>query len=106
MRDNAFLFSVEGRVPLWRTSTGMDIVQFPVFVDVGRGWDVEIDTPPPETLASIGLGLRVAFLRYGQFNIYKGFQLNHVPKIGNNLQDDGIHLNFVVELLELVNLLN
>ena len=98
VRDNAFLFSLEGRLPLWQSQNRESSLQLAPFVDVGRSWLSEGNTPSPETLASVGLGLRVEAWQRIQANVYWGQQLNHVPDQGNNLQDHGLHVQFVVQL--------
>jgi hemolysin activation/secretion protein len=97
IRDNAFVYSIETRLPLLRSKDGYDILQLAPFIDVGRAWAAKGETPSPETLASIGVGLRWNIFNRANANIYWGQQLNHVPAPppGGNLQDHGIHVQFV-----------
>lgn len=99
IRDNGFLFSVESRFPLLRYASGEPLLQFAQFVDVGRAWQAKGETPDPQTLASVGLGLRWAVLPRdrARFELYWGVPLNHVPHPSGNLQDYGIHLQAVVQ---------
>ncbi|WP_447969171.1 ShlB/FhaC/HecB family hemolysin secretion/activation protein [Nitrospira sp. M1] len=106
VRDNAFLFTIESRIPVLPATFGLETVQFAPFIDVGRSWDAKGNTASPHTLASIGAGLRFSFrqqshplLQHVQANIYWGQQLNHVSDPGQNLQDHGIHLQVVLDLL-------
>ncbi len=106
VRDNAFLFSAESRVPIWPSLFGDETVQFAPFVDVGRSWNAKGTTLDPKTLASIGAGLRFTLRQDGfplfqntYANIYWGQQLNHVPDRNENLQDYGIHFQISVEVL-------
>jgi hemolysin activation/secretion protein len=106
VRDNAFLFSIESRLPIFPSKLGEETIQFAPFIDVGRSWNAKGVTPDPETLASIGAGLRFTFSQrrlpiFKNFfaNIYWGQQLNHVPDPKQNLQDHGIHLQVLVEVL-------
>lgn len=101
IRDNGFIFSLESRFPVIRYATGEPLLQFAQFVDVGRGWQAKGDTPDPHTLASVGLGLRWTVLprERARFELYWGVPLNHVPHPSGNLQDHGIHLQFVVQAL-------
>jgi hemolysin activation/secretion protein len=106
VRDNAFLFSVESRLPIFPKLLGEETIQLAPFIDVGRAWNAKGGTPDPQTLASIGVGLRFT---YGQnalpifknmfANIYWGHQLNRVPDRNQNLQDHGIHLQVLFEVL-------
>ena len=99
IRDNGFIFSVESRFPLLRYASGEPLLQFAQFVDVGRAWQAKGDTPDPQTLASVGLGLRWAVLPRdrARFELYWGVPLNHVAHPSGNLQDYGIHLQAVVQ---------
>ncbi|HMS82252.1 MAG TPA: ShlB/FhaC/HecB family hemolysin secretion/activation protein [Nitrospira sp.] len=100
IRDNGFLFSVESRFPLLRYATGEPLLQFAQFIDVGRAWQAKGKTDDPQTLASIGLGLRWTVLPKdrARFELYWGVPLNHVPHPAGNLQDHGIHLQAVVQV--------
>ncbi len=108
VRENAFLFSAESRIPVWPSKLGNETVQFAPFVDVGRSWNTKARIPdsPSKTIASIGAGLRFT-LRQTRFpvfknfyaNIYWGQQLNHVADQNNTLQDSGIHFQMLVEVL-------
>ena len=101
IRDNAFLASVESRVPLISYVTGEPLLQFAQFVDFGRAWNAKGITPDPQTLASVGLGVRWNILPKdrARFELYWGVPLNHVPHPPGNLQDHGIHVQFVVQAL-------
>lgn len=106
VRDNAFLFSTEARIPIWPSTLGDETVQIAPFVDVGRSWNDKGITPAPKTIASIGAGLRftfrqtaLPFFKNAYANIYWGQQLNHVGDRNKNLQDYGIHFQILVEVL-------
>ena len=101
IRDNAFLASIESRFPLISYVTGEPLLQFAQFVDLGRAWTAKGVTPDPQTLASVGLGLRWSILPRdrARFELYWGLPLNHVPHPPGNLQDHGIHLQLVVQVL-------
>jgi len=108
LRDNVFLFSVETRFPLWRWASGEPMFQFAPFVDVGHGWNLGENRPSPvtpnsnlpDTLASIGTGLRWNILPKDRavFEVYWGYKIKDVPKAGNTLQDHGVHLGIVINL--------
>jgi hemolysin activation/secretion protein len=101
IRDNGFFFSVESRFPVLRYASGEPLLQCAQFVDVGRAWHAKGETPAPQTLASVGLGLRWNILprERARFELYWGVPLNHVPHPSGNLQDYGIHLQVVVQAL-------
>ncbi len=108
LRDNSFIASVEPRFPLLSWATGEPMVQFAPFIDVAHGWNLGENRPfvtaPftsfPDTLASVGVGLRWNILPNDKaiFEVYWGHQLNDVPRIGNTVQDHGVHLGIVVNL--------
>ena len=101
IRDNAFLASIESRFPLLSYITGEPLLQFAQFVDFGHAWNAKGVTPDPQTLAAVGLGLRWNVLPRdrARFELYWGLPLNHVPHPPGNLQDHGIHFQFVVQVL-------
>jgi hemolysin activation/secretion protein len=101
VRDNAFLGSLESRLPLWRRASGEDIVQFAQFLDYGRAYNNTVTDTAPSFLASAGLGILWNILPRDRahFEVYWGVPLNHVPRPGGNLQDFGIHLQLVVQVL-------
>lgn len=109
LRDNAFLASFESRVPIWRWASGEPMFQLAPFVDVGHGWNLGVNNRPftttpnvnrPDTLASVGIGLRWNILpkERASFEIYWGQMLNHIDRVGNTLQDYGIHLGLFVNV--------
>ena len=108
LRDNVYLASVESRFPLLRWASGEPMVQFAQFIDVGHGWNLgqnrAFATAPntsfPDTLASVGVGLRWTILPKDRanFEVYWGQQLNHVPQVGDAIQDHGVHFGVVVNL--------
>ncbi len=101
VRDDAVLASFESRFPLLRFASGEDRLQFAQFVDFGHAWNAKGETLDPQTLASVGAGLRWMILpqERARFEVYWGQQLNHVRGGEGNLQDHGIHLQLVVQVL-------
>jgi hemolysin activation/secretion protein len=108
LRDNVYLASVETRFPLLRWASGEPMVQFAQFIDVGHGWNLgqnrafttSLPAQSQDTLASVGVGLRWSILPKDRatFEVYWGQQLAHIPRVGNSLQDHGVHLGVVVNL--------
>jgi hemolysin activation/secretion protein len=99
VRDNAVMGSLEVRIPVLRSVLGDDRVLVAPFADVGRGTNKNAASPDPDTLASLGLGLIWNIMRGSRFEVYWGQQLNHIPSPNGNLQDHGVHLQLVVEVL-------
>ncbi len=104
LRDRAIITSLETRVPLVRNMFWADFVELAPFVDFGRGWNRERKTPAPQDIASVGVGVRWALTTSWpvpirpQFELYWGHRLRKVEKPGGSLQDNGIHLQFVLGL--------
>jgi hemolysin activation/secretion protein len=103
--DNAVIASLESRIPLIRDRRWTDYLQLVPFFDFGHGWNTDIQNPSPETIYSVGLGLRWAATLTkhpnnigARFEIYYGYQLKEVdyPLTEHNLQDEGISFRFVL----------
>jgi hemolysin activation/secretion protein len=102
VRDNAFLTSLEARLPLVRASRWADYLELAPFVDYGRGWQTSQPTPEVLDIASVGIGLRwaatlrVPFPVRPQLEVYWGVPLRNLKTPGGNLQDMGLHLQFIL----------
>jgi hemolysin activation/secretion protein len=101
IRDQAFLASVEVRVPVVRNRRWADFLEVAPFYDYGRGWNVRGDTPDPLDLSSVGVGLRwgvtipwIVPVR-SQLEIYWGYPLRNISAPGHDLQDDGLHFQLL-----------
>jgi hemolysin activation/secretion protein len=101
IRDNAFIVSLEPRIPVYTSTSGTTAIFFAPFVDVGHGWQTTVSTPTdlPQTLASVGAGVIANFWKGSHFELYWGQQLNHFSTGRGNLQDHGIHLQLIVQAL-------
>jgi hemolysin activation/secretion protein len=103
LRDRAALSSFETRLPVISNTSWADYVEFAQFFDFGQGWDVNLETPAPKNIYSVGAGLRwaVSFLRpipiRPSFEMYYGYRLRKVVNPENSLQDHGFHLQFALE---------
>jgi hemolysin activation/secretion protein len=102
VRDSALLTSLEARIPLVRNTKWADTLEVAPFVDYGRGWNARGTTPEPPDLASIGIGLRWALtipwivpIR-PSLEVYWGHPLRSVETEGGDLQDEGLHFQFVL----------
>lgn len=105
VRDNAFLASLEARVPVVRRRPWADFIQLAPFVDYGRAWNTAPPTPDPDDLASVGIGLRWAVTLSGpvvvrpELEVYWGHPLRTVKTPGGDLQDEGVHLQLIVGMM-------
>ncbi|BFU95962.1 MAG: putative Surface antigen (D15) [Nitrospira sp.] len=109
LRDDAFLFSIESRLPIsrWVWDKREDLLQLAPFIDYARAWAAKGETPDPVSLLSAGAGLRTGFLPNdrGYFEVYWGYRIrgsgtNNPPyNVTGNLQDHGVHLQLVLQVL-------
>jgi hemolysin activation/secretion protein len=90
VRDDAVAGSIEYGYPVWQSETGDGVVTLAVFADAGRGWNRGDGPGDAQTLASVGLGVRVTG---GPVRgaLYWGVPLVDRPADRRDLQDHGIH---------------
>src|SRR5262249_28606571 len=91
VRDNGVVASLELPIPIWHDAGRRPVVQIAPFFDYGRSWDHGASRDA-EHIASVGIGLRMALVSWLHGELYWGHALNHVPEVGDDLQNDGIHL--------------
>jgi hemolysin activation/secretion protein len=103
VRDNAVIPSWEIRVPVVRDVSWADYLQLAPFIDYGLSWNTRLPTPPEDSLLSVGIGLRWAltmvkrpFPVRPEFEIYWGYPIESIKTNGHDLQDLGIHMQFVI----------
>jgi hemolysin activation/secretion protein len=103
VRDNGVIASLETRVPLVQNAVFADYLQLVPFFDYGQGWNAKSETPAPNTIYSVGMGLRWAleivkkpFPLKTEIEFYWGYPLETVDTDKDNLQDEGIHFQFVI----------
>ena len=101
LRDSGFVYQFETRFPIWSSNEGFPYIQFCPFADVGHSWSAKGDTAPPQTLASVGAGLRFNLGTLANLNVYWGRRLvtSQVANPHNSLQDEGVHIQFVFNVL-------
>ena len=103
VRDNAFLASLEARIPLVTNRRWADYLQLAPFYDYGRGWN---HRPLPDRaqldISSIGIGLRWGLnvrspvIVRPQLEIYWGHPLRKVGTAGGDIQDEGLHFQLLM----------
>lgn len=102
VRDNAYLASLEVRVPLIRNTRWAEYVQLAPFADYGRAWNVRRPRGDPPDIASVGIGLRWAATIPGAISlrplleVYWGHPLRELRTPEEDLQDKGVHFQFVL----------
>ncbi|MDM8561388.1 ShlB/FhaC/HecB family hemolysin secretion/activation protein [Candidatus Parabeggiatoa sp. HSG14] len=102
-RDRGLVSSLEWRIPLpksmnvplpWISKNPEDgRIEFAPFVDYGRSWNADSETPGFKDIYSIGLGLRwTAIQDHVYAEVYWGKALRDIPDPEDeDLQDDGVH---------------
>ena len=96
--DNAFLGSLETRIPVYTSAIGEELVYLVPFFDYGRAWNSDtVVNPSPKWLASVGVGTIWNFWRGSRFEVYWGQRLKDVENSHTNLQDYGVHVQLVVQ---------
>jgi hemolysin activation/secretion protein len=96
VRDDAVVASLEVRLPLWRGEAVS--AQLVPFTAVGHSWNTNRGELGPPTLASVGIGLRLALTRRIQGSITWGHRLREVPDPpSRDLQDRGVQFEVVLE---------
>jgi hemolysin activation/secretion protein len=113
VRDQGVVSSLEVRIPVWSSVEGRPIVQLAPFFDVGRSWNSGRPTPSPETISSVGIGLRWAVTRFLDAQLYWGQNLKNAKTSGtpqgenpgglpagssHDLQDDGVQFSLRMQL--------
>jgi hemolysin activation/secretion protein len=91
LRDNAFIASVELRLPILQNRAGESVLQLAPFADFGVAWNKDETTSDPEDTSSVGLGLRWDPNPKAHAEVYWGLPLREVDNPDNDLQDRGIH---------------
>ena len=101
LRDNGFIYQFETRFPVWSSSEGFPYVQFCPFADVGHSWSAQGATASPQTLASVGAGLRFNMATLANLNVYWGRRLvsNNISNPHDSMQDEGVHIQFVLNIM-------
>jgi hemolysin activation/secretion protein len=103
VRDQAFIASLELRIPIIRDKKWADYIQICPFFDYGKAMYRDLPTPQPQDIYSVGVGLRwsAPIIRApvelrADFEFYWGYPLKHVDTVDYNIQDSGIHFQFAI----------
>lgn len=101
VRDNAFLASVEGRIPIVRGKRWADYLELAPFFDYGQGWNSDRPTGNPPDLAGVGIGLRWGVtvparvpLR-SQFEFYWGYPLRQIQTNASAIEGNGLYFQLL-----------
>lgn len=103
-RDNGFITSLEWRISLVRipipkiSGTDDGWLRIAPFIDYGRAWNADSETPDPKDIYSAGIGLRWAPSPKINTELYWGAALRDIPDPeDDDLQDKGVHFGITVE---------
>lgn len=102
IRDNGVAGSLELRVPLITNKAGRFLMRLAPFVDYGYGWnkrDGQEGVPESEDICSVGLGLLFDPHPRVTGELYWGYAFQDFEASDYDLQDDGIHFSFTVNVL-------
>jgi hemolysin activation/secretion protein len=88
--DNGILGSIEVRIPV---TDDPRVLQITPFIDIGTAWNNRTPDPDPETIAGIGLGLRLQVGDDFTARLDYGIPLVDIENRGDSLQDNGIYLS-------------
>ncbi|WP_448266436.1 ShlB/FhaC/HecB family hemolysin secretion/activation protein [Nostoc sp. DSM 114159] len=88
--DNGIIASIEARIPLTSNTNTLQLVPF---FDFGTGWNNRMSNPSPQTLTSLGLGLRWQPFQGLNLRVDYGIPLFGVDNKGDSLQDNGFNFS-------------
>jgi len=93
LSDNGAFASAEVQIPVVRLSQSRGVLQVVPFADVGVAWNNSRSNPEPNTLASVGLGLR--WLQGDRFTarLDWGIPLVSVESQGKTWQENGLYFS-------------
>jgi len=102
VRDNAFMASLEARIPIVRNKSWADYVELAPFFDYGRGWNTDRPTDGPPDLSGIGIGMRWGLTIQSpvrlrpQFEVYWGHPLRKIQTSATAVQGNGLYFQFLL----------
>lgn len=99
--DNGFKFSIEDRITVYRDESGLPLIQFTPFIDIGAVWDNgsnpnNDDLRDQKFLAGAGIGVIWQPLPQVDMRLDYGLPLVNLDDRGNNAQDSGFYFSLIV----------
>ncbi|MDJ0652778.1 MAG: ShlB/FhaC/HecB family hemolysin secretion/activation protein [Xanthomonadales bacterium] len=98
VRDNGWIVSAEYRIPAFHSADGRSSFQWAVFLDAGRGWNYEFNTPEPKSIASAGGGFLWTPIPGLKAEVYLAHGFEDVEFADEDPQDNGIHVSLTYRL--------
>jgi hemolysin activation/secretion protein len=99
VRDNGLAASLEFRFPVIKDKQGAGTMHLAPFVDYGRSWNTETDTPKPKNISSAGLELTWMITKKINLQLSWGMPFRNFDDTDEDLQDKGIHFSITGRLL-------
>ena len=97
VRDNAFLVSVEYRIPVAKDDADNGQDQFILFADYGQGWNKDGKNRDRDNISGIGLGYLWRPNKQIHAELFFGQSLNNRETPGDSIQDKGIYFNLIID---------
>ncbi|MBD2252311.1 ShlB/FhaC/HecB family hemolysin secretion/activation protein [Nostoc parmelioides] len=95
LTDNGVFASAEVQIPILRLSQSDGLLQLTPFVDFGVAWNNYRETPDPNTLASVGLGLRWSGGDRFSARLDWGIPLVSVDSQARTWQENGLYFSLI-----------
>lgn len=96
LTDSGLFASAELRIPILRIPKLAGLLQVTPFVEVGRGWNAgDRPDPDPQTLASVGLGLRLQLGDRLSARFGWGIPLISIEGDKNTWQEQGLYFSII-----------
>ncbi|MGB8702534.1 MAG: ShlB/FhaC/HecB family hemolysin secretion/activation protein [Thermosynechococcaceae cyanobacterium] len=97
LANSGAIATAEARLPILRLRSINGLLQVVPFIDVGHSFDgLKKEERIPQTLASVGLGLRLQIGSFATMRFDYGFPLIPIRKGGDSLQEQGFNFSLVV----------
>lgn len=96
--DQGFFASLEFRFPVWTSKDGRNGVQIAPFFDYAAVRNRSRSTPGPRNFSSPGIGLLGDFANRIHAGLYYGYALRDFDDPDDDIQDDGFHFTFTLDL--------
>ncbi|MCL2931666.1 MAG: ShlB/FhaC/HecB family hemolysin secretion/activation protein [Trichodesmium sp. MAG_R03] len=98
--DNGFRFSIEDRITVYRDESGLPLIQFTPFIDIGAVWNNGSNPdneylPDQRFLAGAGIALIWQPLPQVDLRLDYGLPLVNLDDRGNNVQDSGFYFSII-----------
>lgn len=96
LTDSGIFASAEVRIPILRLPKINGILQVAPFFDIGHGWNLSnFPNPDPQTLVSVGIGLRFQISDRITARFDWGIPLVSYPGDKNTLQEKGLYFSLI-----------